>query len=95
MKKECLFYDEKKYIIVEGNKISYKNYNICKNAVIDYIKQIKKFEKLVREIDENNENNITIIKQNEMEINYKELINDGIIIIKFSDSNNMDKLYVD
>ena len=44
MKKECLFYDEKKYIIVEGNKISYKNYNICKNAVIDYIKQIKKLK---------------------------------------------------
>ena len=81
--------------IVEGNKISYKNCNICKNAVIDYIKQIKKFEKLVREIDEKNENNITIIKQNEMEINYKDLINDGNIIIKFSDSNNMDKLYVD
>ena len=35
--KKNIFFDE-------GNKISYKNCNICKNAVIDYIKQIKKLK---------------------------------------------------
>lgn len=87
-----IFAKKSNIFIVEGNKISEKNYNIYKNSAIDYIKQIKKFEKLGMEIDENN---IKIIKQNEIETKYKELINDDNIIIKFSDTNNMDKFYVD
>ena len=59
---------------------------------MDYIKQIKKFEKLGVENDEDKAN---IIKQDEMEVKYKELINDQNLIIKFSDNNNIDKFYVD
>ena len=87
-----IFAMKKNIFIVEGNKISEKNFRLYKNAAIDYIKQIKHFEKLGLDI---NEDNIEIIKQNEMEIKYSELINNHNIIIKFSDSNNMDKFYVD
>ena len=87
-----IFTMKKNIFIVEGNKISEKNYIVYKNAAIDYIKQIKHFEKLGLDI---NEDNIEIIKQNEMEIKYMELINDHNIIIKFSETNNMDKFYVD
>ena len=87
-----IFAMKKNIFIVEGNKISEKNFILYKNAAIDYIKQIKHFEKLGLDI---NEDNIEIIKQNEMEIKYSELINNHNIIIKFSDSNNMDKFYVD
>ena len=87
-----IFAMKKNIFIVEGNKISEKNFRLYKNAAIDYIKQIKHFEKLGLDI---NVDNIEIIKQNEMEIKYSELINNHNIIIKFSDSNNMDKFYVD
>ena len=41
-------------------------------------------------------NNIEIIKQDEFEKKYTELINDEFIDIKFSDENYIDnKLYVD
>ena len=87
-----IFAMKKNIFIVEGNKICENNFRLYKNAAIDYIKQIKHFEKLGLDI---NEDNIEIIKQNEMEIKYSELINNHNIIIKFSDSNNMDKFYVD
>ena len=87
-----IFAMKKNIFIVEGNKISEKNFRLYKNAAIDYIKQIKHFEKLGLDI---NEDNIEIIKQNEIEIKYAELMNDRNIIIKFSDTNNMDKFYVD
>ena len=87
-----IFAMKKNIFIVEGNKISEKNYTLYKNAAIDYIKQIKHFEKLGIDI---NEDNLEIIKQNDMEIKYIELINDHNIILKFSDTNNMDKFYVD
>ena len=87
-----IFAMKKNIFIVEGNKISEKNFSLYKNAAIEYIKQIKHFEKLGLDI---NVDNIEIIKQNEMEIKYSELINNHNIIIKFSDSNNMDKFYVD
>ena len=87
-----IFAMKKNIFIVEGNKISEKNFRLYKNAAIDYIKQIKHFEKLGFDI---NEDNIEIMKQNEIEIKYAELMNDRNIIIKFSDTNNMDKFYVD
>jgi hypothetical protein len=87
-----IFAMKKNIFIVEGNKISGKNYEIYKNSALDYIKQIKKFEYLGIENDEDKAN---IIKQDEMEVKYKELINDQNLIIKFSDNNNIDKFYVD
>ena len=87
-----IFAMKKNIFIVEGNKISDKNYEIYKDSAMDYIKQIKKFEKLGVE---NDEDKVNIIKQNEMEVKYKELINDQNLIIKFSDNNNIDKFYVD
>ena len=87
-----IFAMKKNIFIVEGDKISEKNIILYKNAAINYIKQIKHFEKFVFDI---NEDNIEIIKQIEIEKKYTELINDHNIIIKFSDKNNMDKFYVD
>ena len=87
-----IFAMKKNIFIVEGNKICENNFRLYKNAAIDYIKQIKHFEKLGFDI---NEDNIEIMKQNEIEIKYAELMNDRNIIIKFSDTNNMDKFYVD
>ena len=87
-----IFAMKKNIFIVVGNKICENNFRLYKNAAIDYIKQIKHFEKLGFDI---NEDNIEIMKQNEIEIKYAELMNDRNIIIKFSDTNNMDKFYVD
>ena len=87
-----IFAMKKNIFIVEGNKISDKNYEIYKNSAMEYIKQIKKYEKLGME---NEEDKVDIIKQDEMEIIYKELINDHNVIIKFSNTNNMDKFYID
>ena len=80
--------------IVEGNNISDKNLNIYKNESIHYINDIRKYENL----GENNisSDKIKIIKQNEFEEKYDELINDKMISIKFSEDNYIDKkLYVD
>ena len=87
-----IFAMQKNIFIVEGKNISYNNYELYKKTAIDYIKEIQKFEKLGKEIDANN---IEIIKQNEIEIKYNELINEHNIIIKFSITNNMDKYYLD
>ena len=93
-----IFAMKKNIFIVQGNFISEKNYDLYKNESINYINNIKKFEKLGEniEIKNNKENNIEIIKQEEFEKKYTELINDEFINIKFSDENFIDsKLYVD
>ena len=86
-----IFAMKKKIFIVEGNKISDKNRDIYKKAGNDYIKEIKKFEKLGVE---NNSDDIEVIKQNDMNLKYNELINDNNVIIIFSETTNMDKYYV-
>ena len=86
-----IFAMKKNIFIVEGNKISDKNYEIFKNSAMDYIKQIKKFEKLGVE---NDLDIVDIIKQDDIEIKYKEIINEYNLIIKFTETNNMDKFYV-
>ena len=78
--------------IVEGNKISDRNKELYKMAAIDYIKEIKKYEKMGVDLDEDK---INIINQDEMERKYHELINVNNIIITFNDSNSMDKFYED
>jgi protein-tyrosine phosphatase len=86
-----IFAMKKNIFIVQGDFLSEKNYEIYKNESLIYINDIKKFEKLGENID-----NIEIIKQNEFEKKYTELINDAFIDIKFSDENFIDsKLYVD
>ena len=93
-----IFAMKKNIFIVQGNFLSEKNYDIYKNESVNYIMNIKKFERLGEniEIKNNNENNIEIIKQDEFEKKYTELINDEFIDIKFSDVNFIDsKLYVD
>ena len=87
-----IFAMKKKIFIVEGNKISDKNRDMYKKAGIDYIKEIKKFEKLGVE---DNGDDIEIIQQNDMNLKYNEIINDNNVIIIFSESTNMDKYYVD
>ena len=89
-----IFAMKENIFIVEGNNISDKNLNIYKNESIHYINDIRKYENL----GENNISNdkIKIIKQNEFEEKYDELINDKMISIKFSEDNYIDKkLYVD
>ena len=78
--------------IVEGKKISDKNIDTYKKMAIDYIKDIQKYEKLGLGI---NEEKINIIKQEELELKYNELINVHNIIITFSETNNMDKYYIE
>ena len=93
-----IFAMKKNIFIVQGNFLSEKNYDIYKNESINYIKNIKKYEKLGEniEIKNNNENNIEIIKQDDFEKKYTELINDEFIDIKFNEENFIDsKLYVD
>ena len=86
-----IFATKKKIFIVEGNNITEKNYDIYKKASFDYIKDIKKYEKLGEDSD-----NINFIKQKEFEEKYEELINDDFLSIKFGDENFVDnKLYVD
>ena len=91
-KRMFIFAMKKNIFIVEGNKISENNYKIYKKCAYDYIKKIKQFEKLGVEKEDDK---IDIIKQDEMEIKYKEFITDHNIIIKFSNSTNMDKFYAD
>ena len=89
-----IFAMKENIFIVEGSNISDKNLNIYKNESIHYINDIRKYENL----GENNisSDKITIIKQNEFEEKYDELINDKMISIKFSEDNYIDKkLYVD
>ena len=92
-----IFTMKKNIFIVQGNSLSDKNYDIYKKYCLNYIKDIKKYEKLGEDINiSNNCENIEIIKQNEFEQKYQELINDKLIEIKFSDENYIDnKLYVD
>ena len=86
-----IFATKKKIFIVEGNNITEKNYDIYKTASLDYIKDIKKYEKLGEDSD-----NIDIIKQKEFEEKYDELLKDDFLSIKFGDENFVDnKLYVD
>ena len=86
-----IFAMKKKIFIVEGNNITEKNYDIYKTASLDYIKDIKKYEKLGEDSD-----NIDIIKQKEFEEKYDELLKDDFLSIKFGDENFVDnKLYVD
>ena len=89
-----IFAMKENIFIVEGSNISDKNLNIYKNESIHYINDIRKYENL----GENNisSNKIKIMKQNEFEEKYDELINDKMISIKFSEDNYIDKkLYVD
>ena len=86
-----IFAMKKKIFIVEGNNITEKNYDIYKTASLDYIKDIKRYEKLGEDSD-----NIDIIKQKEFEEKYDELLKDDFLSIKFGDENFVDnKLYVD
>ena len=86
-----IFATKKKIFIVEGNNITEKNKDIYKTACMDYIKDIKKYEKLGEDND-----NINIIGQKEFEEKCDELINDEFLSIKFSEENFVDnKLYVD
>ena len=86
-----IFATKKKIFIVEGNNITEKNKDIYKTASMDYIKDIKKYEKLGVDND-----NINIIGQKEFEEKCDELINDEFLSIKFSEENFVDnKLYVD
>jgi len=89
-----IFAMKENIFIVEGSNISDKNLNIYKNESIHYINDIRKYENL----GENNisSDKIKIMKQNEFEEKYDELINDKMINIKFSEDNYIDKkLYVD
>jgi hypothetical protein len=86
-----IFATKKKIFIVEGNNITEKNKDIYKIASMDYIKDIKKYEKLGEDNDD-----INIIGQKEFEEKCDELINDEFLSIKFSEENFVDnKLYVD
>ena len=89
-----IFAKKKKIFIVEGKNITEKNKDIYRNESFEYIKDIKKYEKLGEEI--NKREDINIIKQNEFEEKFKELINEEFLDIKFSEENYIDnKLYVD
>ena len=89
-----IFAMKKNIFIVEGKNISANNYEIYKKESLDYIKDIKKYEKLG--IDNDIIGNIKIIKQKEFEENYENMINDEFLIINFNDENYIDnKLYVD
>ena len=89
-----IFAKKKKIFIVEGKNITEKNKDIYRNESFEYIKDIKKYEKLGEEI--NKREDIKIIKQNEFEEKFNELINEEFLDIKFSEENYIDnKLYVD
>ena len=87
-----IFAMKKNIFIVEGDKISDKNREIYKKAGIDYIKEIKKYEKLDKE---KKDDNVDIIKENDMKLRYNELINDNNVIIIIIDVTNLDKYYID
>ena len=89
-----IFAKKKNIFIIEGKYITEKNQEIYRNASVEYIKNIKKYEKLGEEI--NNTEDINIIKQSEFEEKYNELINEEFLDIKFSGEDYIDnKLYVD
>jgi len=89
-----IFAKKKNIFIIEGKYITEKNQEAYRNASIEYIKNIKKYEKLGEEI--NNAEDINIIKQGEFEEKYNELINEEFLDIKFSGEDYIDnKLYVD
>ena len=89
-----IFAKKKNIFIIEGKYITEKNQEVYRNASIEYIKNIKKYEKLGEEI--NNAEDINIIKQGEFEEKYNELINEEFLDIKFSGEDYIDnKLYVD
>ena len=89
-----IFAKKKKIFIIEGKYITEKNQEVYRNASVEYIKNIKKYEKLGEEI--NNAEDINIIKQSEFEEKYNELINEEFLDIKFSGEDYIDnKLYVD
>ena len=89
-----IFAKKKKIFIVEGKNITEKNKDIYRNESFEYIKDIKKYEKLGEEI--NKREDINIIKQSEFEEKFNELINEEFFDIKFSEENYIDnKLYVD
>ena len=89
-----IFAKKKKIFIIEGKYITEKNQEVYRNASFEYIKNIKKYEKLGEEI--NNAEDINIIKQSEFEEKYNELINEEFLDIKFSGEDYIDnKLYVD
>ena len=89
-----IFAKKKKIFIIEGKFITEKNQEVYRNASVEYIKNIKKYEKLGEEI--NNAEDINIIKQGEFEEKYNELINEEFLDIKFSGEDYIDnKLYVD
>ena len=89
-----IFAKKKKIFIVEGKNITEKNKDIYRNESFEYIKDIKKYEKLGEEI--NKMEDINIIKQSEFEEKFNELINEEFLDIKFSEENYIDnKLYVD
>ena len=89
-----IFAKKKNIFIIEGKYITEKNQEIYRNASVEYIKNIKKYEKLGEEI--NNAEDINIIKQGEFEEKYNEIINEEFLDIKFSEENYIDnKLYVD
>jgi hypothetical protein len=89
-----IFAKKKNIFIIEGKYITEKNQGIYRNASVEYIKNIKKYEKLGEEI--NNAEDINIIKQGEFEEKYNELMNEEFLDIKFSGEDYIDnKLYVD
>ena len=89
-----IFAKKKNIFIIEGKYITEKNQEIYRNASVEYIKNIKKYEKLGEEI--NNAEDINIIKQSEFEEKYNELMNEEFLDIKFSGVDYIDnKLYVD
>ena len=89
-----IFAKKKNIFIIEGKYITEKNQEVYRNASVEYIKNIKKYEKLGEEI--NNAEDINIIKQSEFEEKYNELINEEFLDIKFSGEDYIDnKLYVD
>ena len=89
-----IFAKKKNIFIIEGKFITEKNQEVYRNASVEYIKNIKKYEKLGEEI--NNAEDINIIKQGEFEEKYNELINEEFLDIKFSGEDYIDnKLYVD
>ena len=89
-----IFAMKKNIFIVEGKDLTEKNKVIYKKASLEYIKDIKKYEKLGE--DNINTEKINIIKQNGFKGKIEEYINDEFLNIKFSDENYVDsKLYVD
>ena len=89
-----IFAKKKNIFIIEGKYITEKNQGIYRNASVEYIKNIKKYEKLGEDI--NNAEDINIIKQVEFAEKYNEVMNVELLDLKFSGVDYFDnKLYVD